>query len=164
MQNGDFVRPGVVYGYRAVSEYGSFSDGQGAIYYFGRSQQQCVIDIGEYSDSVQDQKDVLRHKLNRTGLNSPSRILLWKKVDDVDKYWDEFKQQLRGWRRLRDDIEGTSPLITNMLSLGDNFYCVENMNAEDFGVWCRAVVAALLRNQSRELFPRLGHQPEQPGF
>jgi hypothetical protein len=160
MQNGDFVRPGVVYGYRAVSEYGSFSDGQGAIYYFGRSQQQCVIDIGEYSDSVQDQKDVLRHKLNRTGLNSPSRILLWKKVDDVDKYWDEFKQQLRGWRRLRDDIEGTSPLITNMLSLGDNFYCVENMNAEDFGVWCRAVFVALLRNQSRELFQRL----EQPGF
>ena len=139
----DFVKPGVVYGYRAVCDYGDFSDGQGHVYYFGRSKQRCVLDLdlsGE--DPSQAQKDMLRGKLRRTGLNSPSRILLWVGVADVDKAWDDFREQLRGWRPgwTREEIDGVLPIITHVVSLGDNYYTVENLGPEDFGTWCRAVM------------------------
>ena len=78
------------------------------------------------------------------GLNSPSRVLLWVRVQDLGKSWEEFRDQLRGWRDERDGIEGTRPLITNVLAVGDNFYTVENLVPEDFGTWCRAMMQMFL--------------------
>ena len=143
--NADFIKPGIIYGYRAVADYGDFSDGQGNIYYFGRSKQQCMLDLDVSGENmIQDQKDMLKKKVRRTGLNAPSRMLMWVRVEDIDKYWDDFKQQLRGWRRERDEIDGTSPLITNVLVVGDNWYTVENMGPADFGTWCRAMMQKIL--------------------
>ena len=131
---------GIIFGYRAIADYGDYSDGQGHVYYFGRSKQQCMLGIDVSGEEAhQDQKDVLRRKMRRTGLNSPSLIILWVRVQDVDKSWEAFREQLCGWRVERGLIEGTSPLITNVLALGDNWYTVENLGPEDFGTWCRAM-------------------------
>ena len=143
----DFINPGIIFGYRAIADYGDFSDGQGHVYYFGRSKQQCMLELdvsGEQHEVHQGQRDLLRKRMRCTGLNSPSRILLWVRVQDVDKAWDDFQEQLRGWRDERDAIEGTSPLITNVLVLGDNWFTVENLGPEDFGTWCKAMLDEIL--------------------
>jgi hypothetical protein len=142
----DFIKPGVIFGFRSVGDYGDYSDGQGNVYYFGRSKQPCMLDLSLVGENVtQNQKDMLKRKVRCVGLNAPSRILLWVRVDDIDKYWDEFRQQLRGWdRRARDGIEGTGPIITNVLVVGDNWYTVENMGPQAFGSWCRAIMQKVL--------------------
>jgi hypothetical protein len=143
----DFENPGIIFGFRAIADYGDFSDGQGHVYYFGRSKQQCMLGLdlsGEQHEVHQGQKDMLRKRMRCLGLNSPSRVLLWVRVQDLEKRWDEFRDQLRGWRDERDAIEGTSPLITNVLALGDNWYTVENLGPEDFGTWCKAMMQKIL--------------------
>jgi len=142
----DFEHPGIIFGYRAIADFGDFSDGKGHVYYFGRSKQQCMLDLdvsGEPNEVHQDQKNLLRRMMRLSGLNSPSRVLLWVRVQDLDKAWDDFREQLRGWRQEREEIEGTSPLITQELLLGDNFYTVENLGPEDFGTWCKAILQIL---------------------
>ena len=138
----DHVRPGVVFGYRTRGDWGSYSDGEGAVYYFGRTKQKAALDLDvNAANAVENQKELLRNKMRRVGLNAPSRMLLWVHVSDIDKYWDEFKQQLRGyWMR----VDGTQPLITNQLCLGDHFFTVANMGVEDFGTWCKASMNKLL--------------------
>ena len=140
----DFVKPGIMFGYRTISEYGSFSDGEGNIYNFGRSSQRCMLDLQradgeEAGDWARRQKDMLKNKMRRTGLNAPCRLLMWVRVPDIDKFWDDFKEELAGWGSVRRGIEGTSPLITQQCVVGDNYYTVANMNVTDFGNWCNAV-------------------------
>ena len=76
----DHIKPGLIYGYRTKGDYGEYSEGQGNVYYFGRTRQKDVLDFRCTSIAwTQEDKDVtrelLRKKCNRTGLNAPSRIL-----------------------------------------------------------------------------------------
>jgi len=177
----DFVKPGIIFGYRAVCDYGSFSDGLetkaatrgyersssprtiknlalvGHIYNFGRSTQACMLELrhkdGEEAGHwIQRQKDMLRNKMRRTGLNAPSRMLLWARVSDIDTYWDEFKRQLGGWGG-RLPIDGTEPLVTQQLVVGDAYYTVENMGVSEFGTWCNALISKLLEPGQEEQQP-----------
>ena len=153
----DFVKPGIIFGYRAVCDYGSFSDGLGHIYNFGRSTQACMLELrhkpGEEAGHwIQRQKDMLKNKMRRTGLNAPSRMLLWARVSDIEKYWDEFKRQLGGWGG-RLPVEGTEPLVTQQLVLGDQYYTVENMGVSEFGTWCNALITKLLEPEQEEQQP-----------
>ena len=145
---GETAKRGVIFGYRAVSDYGSFEDGQGHVYNFGRSTQESLIELekkeGEtFRELQQRQKELLRSKMRRTGLNGPSRVLMWVRVDDVDKYWDEFKDQLHGWGG-RMQVDGKDPHVTQQVVLGDFFYTVENMGVVEFGAWCNAMFAKIL--------------------
>ena len=142
MSHEDFVKPGVIYGFRAVCEYGSFSDGQGNIYYFGRSKQKALLDFESAPGTEATQKELLRTKCRRVGMNAPSRMLLWAKVPDVEKCWDEFRQQLR-WSRF--EVEGMKrPEVTHQCAVGDNWFTVANVDVSDFGEWCRAIMQKLL--------------------
>lgn len=130
LQHSDFARQGVVYGYRAVGDYGSAAVGLGNIYYFGRSKQASVFAVR--GNDEETQKETLRKKCKRDGLNAPRRVMLWVRVQDVDQVWEDVRMKLRG-----------QPLITNHATLGDNWYTVENMGPEDFGTWCDGVVRQL---------------------
>jgi hypothetical protein len=151
----DFVKQGVIFGYRAGGDYATKG-----IYNFGRSTQACMLELrrkdgeddGEW---IRRQKDMLKTKMRRTGLNAPSQMLLWVRVSDVETYWDEFKRQLGGWGgRLQTKatienlalvpIDGKEPLVTQQLDVGDQFYTVENMGVSDFGTWCNALISKLL--------------------
>jgi len=127
----DYERPGVLYGYRAVSDYGSFADGLGHVYYFGRSKKRYAIEAA----NVEEQKMVLKRKIKRRGLNLPSRILLWCIVPNVDHAWDELKEALV-WSRKSTNW---SPEITQQCVLGDHWFTVGNMGPEDFGAWCKEI-------------------------
>ena len=159
----DFVKPGVIFGYRAISDYGCYSDGEGHVYNFGRSSQQCMLELrpteGEAAGHfVQRQKDMLKEKMRRTGLNGPSRILMWVRVSDIEKYWDEFKRQLGGWGG-RLQIDGPEPLVTKQLVVGDQFYTVENMGVAEFGTWVNALISKLQTKASNAALV-LEHQDE----
>ena len=43
--NADFIKPGVIYGYRTKGDYGEYSEGQGDVYYFGRSKRKDMLDF-----------------------------------------------------------------------------------------------------------------------
>ena len=66
------------------------------------------------------------------------------RVNDIDKFWDEFREQLRGWLGPREEIDGVQPLITNQLCVGDNYFTVANVGPGDFGKWCRAMMDRLM--------------------
>ena len=141
----DFVKPGVIYGFRTVGDYGDYSDGLGNVYYFGRSKQKCFLDLpvsGE--DMIAAQKEMLKKKGRFTGLSGPSTMLLWVRVTDIEKFWDDFRMRLRDWLPHRVQIENVSPLITQQCVLGDQYYTVENMNVGDFGKWCRETMEKLI--------------------
>ena len=141
----DFIKPGVIYGFRTLGDYGSFADGEGHIYYFGRSKQESFLELPAAGEDMQkDQKEMLKKKGRHVGLNAPSRMLLWARVNDIDKFWDEFREQLRGWLVPREEIDGVQPRITNQLCVGDNYYTVANVGPEDFGTWCRATMDRLV--------------------
>ena len=72
----DFIKPGVIYGYRTKGDYGEYSEGQGNVYYFGRSKQKDVLDLACVGEALQEQQcELLKKKCSRSGLNAPSRIL-----------------------------------------------------------------------------------------
>ena len=78
-------------------------------------------------------------------MNAPSRMLLWAKVPDVEKCWDEFRQQLR-WSRF--EVEGMKrPEVTHQCAVGDNWFTVANLDVSDFGEWCRGTMQKVLENQ-----------------
>ena len=148
-------KTGVIFGYRAVSDYGSFADGQGHVYNFGRSAQKEMVECndiqpeGEVSDLATRQKELLKKCMRRTGLNAPSKVLLWAVVSDLDRYWDEFKMQLQGWGG-RLPVEGKDPLVTQQQVVGDYFYTVENMGVEEFGTWCNAILSKVLSSWAQD--------------
>ena len=166
----DHLKAGVLYGYRTKGDYGDYSDGQGNVYYFGRTRQKDVLNFrctsiawthqsGSYAPcfGLQEDKDVtrelLRKKCNRTGLNAPCRILLWKRVCDIEKGWDELRRALRtpyfpfSSDRASEPEPPTS--ITNHIALGDNYYTVEGIGPDAFGIWIRAVVDQSVRVSAR---------------
>ena len=146
----DFVVPGVIYGYRAVCEYGSFSDGLGNIYNFGRSRQKALLDLECAPGTEARQKELLRTKCKRIGMNAPSRMLMWVKVKDIEKMFNDFRQQLR-WCRI--EVEGSSlrPEVTHQCAIGDNWYTVANVDVSDFGEWCRGLMRQLLRSETESV-------------
>ena len=124
----DFVKPGVVYGMATVGTYGR----QNA-YYFGRSKQASLLALDCTGDGTVVhalQKELLKKKCKRVGLNAPKAVLLWARVADVDEAYEELRLQLRN----------ASLTIVNELHLGDNWYTTEEMGPEDFGKWCRATM------------------------
>jgi hypothetical protein len=154
----DHIKAGVLYGYRTQGDYGDFSDGQGNVYYFGRTRQKDVLDFKCTSIAwTQEDKDVtrelLRKKCNRTGLNAPSRILLWKRVCDIEKGWDELRRALRTPYAPFSDDRASEPepptSITNHVALGDNYYTVEGIGPDTFGIWIREVVSKTVRSPTR---------------
>ena len=131
----DFVKPGIIWGYRTMGDYGLYSDGEGNAYCFGRSRLRCFIDLDvNAEDAAARQKQMLKERGRRTGLNMPCTILMWVQVGDVDRWWDESKQELR--RPKGSDYGEVVPEITNQLDLGDNFFTVSNLNPTEFGEWC----------------------------
>ena len=74
----DHIKPGLIYGYRTKGDYGEYSEGQGNVYYFGRTRQKDVLDFACVGEGVHDlQRELLKKKCCRSGLNAPSRVLLW---------------------------------------------------------------------------------------
>ena len=122
-----YVRPehqGVIYGFRSFGDFGDDAN----IYYFGRTRQACVynMSLDGLADGVHmRQKKMLKDKCRCTGLNSPSRVLLWGRTATVNKDWDDLRDFLRG---NRNPLPGASdprtrpPLLTNQLWVGDNWF------------------------------------------
>ena len=139
----DFVKKGLIYMYRPLADFGD----EKHVYYFGRTKQACMLEL-KVEDGANSfdagRLDLLKKKCKCVGLNTPSRVLLWACVSDVDYCWDELRRELvGGWmgtQRLeiegRDDLQ--APEVTQYLLLGDNWFGVSNMCPGDFGSWCRA--------------------------
>ena len=83
------------------------------------------------------QKKILKDMCRRTGLNQPSRILLWGRTTDLNQDWDDLKDFLKGNRFL--PTQDGHPLITNQLWVGDNWFSCESHGSEGFGIFVRAV-------------------------
>lgn len=133
MQPGQQPRQGVIYGYRTLGDYGDTRN----MYYFGRSKQTAAYELSTegLADGVQvRQKKFMRQKCRRVGLNSPTRMILWGRSEDVDKDWDNMKMYLRGHRQ-----ESPHPVLTNELWVGDNFFTCADRGPNALGVWLRAV-------------------------
>ena len=150
----DFIKPGVIYGYRTKGDYGEYSEGQGNVYYFGRSKQKDVLDLACVGEALQEQQcELLKKKCSRSGLNAPSRILLWVRVCNIEKAWDELRRALRTPYAPFSNDRASEPeppaSITNHLMLGDNFYTVEGLGPNDFGIWIRAVVDKIVESPAR---------------
>ena len=140
-------RYGIVYGFRALGDWGLLSGGYGTVYYFGRTKQKCMLEL-KVEDGANSfdagRLELLKKKCKCVGLNTPSRVLLWACVSDIDYCWDELRRELvGGWngtQRLeiegRDDLQ--APEVTQYLLLGDNWFGVSNMGPEYFGAWCSA--------------------------
>jgi len=138
---------GIIFGYLAVGEHGEYSDGEGAMYYFGRSRKRCMLDLNaKGSDAKHEKKDMIRKRIGQRGLNAPSKVLVWERTNDLEKVWDLFKIELSGWRSQRDVAEGPvqgRPEITQQLYVGDNWYTVSNMLISEFGEWCTEILRKL---------------------
>ena len=145
MNHADHARPGVIFGFRTLGDFGEYSDGQGHMYYFGRTKQKCFLELPLTGEEVEkNQKEMLKTKGRHNGLNAPSRMLMWVRVKDIDMCWEDFRVQLRGWLRTGVAVKD-EPIITNHLWVGDNFYTVENVGPADFGKWCRATMDRIIK-------------------
>ena len=135
------LTPGVVYGFRTLGDYGSYADGLGSMYMFGRSKARDVVEFDrsayEPPFAEANMKQMLLSRPHHRGLNSPAVILLWKRVEDIYLGWDRLKNILKGIYLPRP-FEFAEPTITNHLNLGENYYTVSNVNHEEFGQWVRS--------------------------
>ena len=140
---------GIIFGYIAVGEHGEYSDGEGAMYYFGRSARKCMLRLdADGPDAKHEKKDMIKKRIGMRGLNAPSRVLVWEQTNDLEKVWDLFKIELSGWRSQREVAEGPvqgRPVITQQLYIGDNWYTVSNMLINEFGEWCTETLQKLTR-------------------
>ena len=168
--NADFIKPGVIYGYRTKGDYGEYSEGhqsksyarcfglQGDVYYFGRSKRKDMLDFaclgeGTSTPEHEQQCELLKKKCNRSGLNAPSRVLLWVRVCDLETTWDEVRRALRTpyfpFNHDRASEPEPPATITHHPVLGAKFYTVEGIGPYDFGIWMRAVVDQILKTPTR---------------
>ena len=140
---------GIIFGYLAVGEHGEYSDGEGAMYYFGRSKKSCMLRLdADGPDAKHEKKDMIRKRVGMRGLNAPSQVLVWEQTNDLERVWDLFKIELSGWRSQREVAEGPvqgRPEITQQLYVGDNSYTVSNMMISEFGEWCTEILQKLTR-------------------
>ena len=140
---------GIIFGYIAMGEYGEYSDGEGAMYYFGRSARKCMLRLdADGPDAKHEKKEMIKKRIGMRGLNAPSRVLVWERTNDLEKVWDLFKIELSGWRSQREVAEGPvqgRPEITQQLYIGDNWYTVSNMLINEFGERCTETLQKLTR-------------------
>ena len=139
---------GIIIGYLAVGKHGEYSDGEGAMYYFGRSRKRCMLDLNAKGSDAKHEKKDMRKRIGQRGLNAPSKVLVWERTNDLEKVWDLFKIELSGWRSQREVAEGPvqgRPEITQQLYVGDNWYTVSNMLISEFGEWCTEILQKLTR-------------------
>ena len=150
---------GVVYAYRPIAEYGSFSDGLGDIYYIGRSKRR-EFSAPDVMLSHDLQKEVLNRCGPARGLNKASRVLLWMHVPDMQGMWERLVDNVRGnvWRP-RLDPANERPALTHHCGLGDNWYSCATMGPGGIGEWLCEVMCQefsiltdqrLLDEQARE--------------
>ena len=136
---------GIIFGFRAVGDWGCYSEGQGHMYYFGRTRQSILFDES-IEGNEQLQKELLVKRLRLKGLNKPDMMLLWFRatVAPLDELWDRFKEHLHGFARPVQDEQGDEvdlPEIGQELAIGDNWYTCRNLGPADFGKWCKVVVS-----------------------
>ena len=134
------MKEGLIYGFETVGSFGG-----APLYNFGRTRVQDVVQMQRQAraesneDWANRQKDVLKKRMKRFGLNTPSRMLLWLRVPDLDAAWDELVEHLRGHGTFMSKA-GTIPLVTLQMQLGDHWYTVENLSSEQFGKWIQTVM------------------------
>ena len=155
---------GIVFAYRAIGDYGSFADGLGHVYNFGRSSREQFIDVAAIGDE-EKQKEILTKYGRRNGLNRPARVLLWTYTPNLEEMWERMVDNVRGnvWRsRHAGASTDQHPICTQQCMLGDHWYTVENLGPEDFGEWIQEVEVierremqeAAERRASRNHLPR----------
>jgi len=152
------IHAGVVYAYVAFGDFGD----NATIYYFGRTKIACVRELSLDGDPAMvagRQKYLIKNNCRRSGLNQPSRIILWGKTTDVEKDWDDLKDILKGWRPAR----AVRPLVTNQLWVGDNWYSCESHGPIEFGAWVRGEWNRMHRNRPDEQVVVGPLVPEQSG-
>ena len=139
-------RYGIVYGFRALGDWGELSDGYGTVYYFGRTRQRSLGQDALLHDKGL-QNEALVRRLKFGGLNRPSRMVVWIRVPerDLDAVWDRVRDHLKGsiWRERPN--AGVRPVVTNHLEVGDNWFTVNNMNCDDFSEWCEEIAGQEVR-------------------
>ena len=133
---------GIIFGFRAVGDWGCYSEGQGHMYYFGRTRQSILFDES-IEGNEQLQKELLVRRLKLKGLNKPGMMLLWFRVtgQPLQEVWDRFKEHLHGYARPVQDEQGEPidlPEIGQEIAIGDNWYTCRNLGPADFGKWCNA--------------------------
>ena len=130
-------KKGVVYGFRPFGAWGE----DGTIYYFGRTRQGWLQDIdpGSNEDLL---KAVLIRRLKLAGLNKPMKMLFWLRVveGDIQRVWAGIVDHLKGNFFLDRAPGKRTPLITQHLWVGDNWFSVKNMGQNDFSEWCGEVI------------------------
>ena len=88
----DFVKKGLIYMYRPLADFGDDKH----VYYFGRTKQACMLEL-KVEDGANSfdagRLDLLKKKCKCVGLNTPSRVLLWACVSDIDYCWDELRRE-----------------------------------------------------------------------
>ena len=128
-----------MFAYRAIGDYGSFADGLGHVYNFGRSSRRQFIDVHAIGNE-EKQKEILVKYGRRTGLNRPARVLLWVYTTNVEELWERIVDNVRAnVLRPRPATASTDevPICTQHCMLGDQWYTVANLGPEDFGEWIR---------------------------
>ena len=130
-------KKGVVYGFRPFGAWGE----DGTIYYFGRTRQGWLQDIdpGSNEDLL---KAVLIRRLKLAGLNKPMKMLFWLRVveGDIQRVWAGIVDHLKGNFFLDRAPGKRTPLITQHLWVGDNWFSVKNMGEDEFTEWCAEVI------------------------
>ena len=155
-----------MFAYRAIGDYGSFADGLGHVYNFGRSSRHQFIDVQAIGDE-QKQKEILIKYGRRTGLNRPARVLLWAYTQNLDEMWDRIKDNVRGnvWRP-RPSTASTEehPICTQQCMLGDHWYTVENLGPEDFGEWIQEVLVVERREMQEAAARRAARMQQEANY
>ena len=130
-------KKGVVYGFRTFGAWGE----DGTIYYFGRSRQALLQDV-QLLDNAELQKEMLCRRLKLSGLNKPAEMLFWLRVveGDVQRLWSGITEHLKGNFFIDRAPGKKTPLITQHLWVGDNWFSVKNMGQDEFSEWCGEVI------------------------
>ena len=132
----------VVYGYLALGDYAETC----AVYMFGKSRS-----LG-YLPSIigcepEKQKEALLRMKRFSGLNKPSRMVLWVRVPVgvVNEFWSTLRDHLRGNKQVERPNGKPRPLITQHCRVGDNWYAPQRMGPSDFAEWCEEVAIEEMR-------------------
>jgi len=130
-------KKGVVYGFRTFGAWGE----DGTIYYFGRSRQALLQDV-QLLNNEDLQKEMLVRRLKLSGLNKPAKMLFWLRVVecDVQRLWSGITEHLKANFFIARAPGKKTPLITQHLWVGDNWFSVKNMGEDEFSEWCSEVV------------------------
>ena len=132
----------VVYGYLALGDW----DETCAVYKFGKSHAMGHLPSIVGCDP-EKQKQALLRMMRLSGLNKPSRMVLWVRVPIgiVDEFWSTLRDHLRGNKQVERCNGKPRPLITQHCRVGDNWYAPQKMGPSDFAEWCEEVAIEEMR-------------------